>query len=84
MALMHHTTALYASELRTRCIALGVQATGHELQDQHLIDILDLGIDRPDLSDLLAEFVDRDVDGQVDLEQNDAWEDEFLDAISAQ
>ena len=81
---MDHTTLLSARELQSRCRELGEQATGHRFADQHLLDLLDLGIDRPDLSDLLAELVDKGVDRTVELDGDDDWERAFEEAVSSQ
>lgn len=81
---MEHTTLLTARELRSRCIAMGERAVGVVLPDQHLLDLLDLGIDRPDLSDLLAQWIDKGVDAQVELAGDDDWELAFEEAVSSQ
>lgn len=81
---IHHTTMLSASELYARCQQLGIELVGCELPVSHLLDVLDLGIDRLDLSDLLSEYVDRGVDGEVELEVDDDWEEAFMEAVSAQ
>ncbi len=81
---MEHTTILSAEDLRSRCLELSVQATGHQFGDEHLMNLLDLGIDRPDLSDLLAELVDKGVDSTVELASDDDWELAFEEAVSSQ
>ena len=81
--LTSHQSTMTASQLHARCVELGRLATGHQLADHHLLDILDLGIDRTDLADHLAEYIDHGVDATIEVGDDD-WEGAFVDSISAQ
>ena len=56
-------------------------ATGLPRADHHLLDILNLGIDRTDLAAHLAEYIDHGVDATIEMGDDD-WEGAFVDSIS--
>lgn len=80
---MSHTTVLSARVLQERCHAIARQLTGNEPDDEYFLDVFDLGIDREDLSGLLANLIDHGIDDELELSPDDDWEGAFTDAISA-